>query len=238
MAGNPMESSLRGSPSGRDRADNEELTPEAAAAKPPDPDQARQSVAAKEPEYAIHLWMEGLSGECAAAHHKEWIVAFAYRAVAAWSGTVANETLQPTFEIEKNLDRASPALYHAVHIGRVFGKVIIEVCRDTERSERFLRIEMSDALITEVRQTAAASSGSSRPIEAVVSSTSEFSGHTRSSAKRMLSGKAIPAVHGRVLRECQSQNRGPAQTTDPLVLDGKKPVTTKPVTTKPVTDGT
>jgi type VI secretion system secreted protein Hcp len=167
MAGNPMDSSLRASPSGMDGVDNRELTPEAAAAKPPDPDQARQSVAAKEPEYAIHLWIEGLSGESAAAHHKEWIVALAYRQ-SLHRPTVANETLQPTFEIEKNLDRASPTLYHAVHIGRVFGKVVIEVCRDTEQSERFLRIEMSDAVITEVRQMAAAFSGSSRPVEAVV----------------------------------------------------------------------
>jgi type VI secretion system secreted protein Hcp len=167
MAGNPMVSSLIDSPTGRDRVGNKELTPETAEVKSPDPAQARQSVPAKEPEYAIHLWIEGLTGESAAAHHKEWIVALAYRQ-SLHRPTAANEVLHPIFEIEKNLDRASPALYHAVHIGRVFDKVIIEVCRDTERSERFLRIEMNHAVITEVRQTAATSSGSSRPVEAVV----------------------------------------------------------------------
>ena len=129
--------------------------------------QAPQSVPAKEPEYAIHLWIEGLPGESASAHHKGWIVALAYRQ-SLHRPTSVNEGLPPAFEIEKHLDRSSPGLYHAVHIGRVFHEVVVEVCRDTERSERFLRIEMRDAVITEVRQTAAASSGSSRPVEAVV----------------------------------------------------------------------
>jgi type VI secretion system secreted protein Hcp len=163
MTGYPMDSNLRGDPSDGDGIDNQELKPESGGATYPAP----QTVPAGEPEYTIHLWIDGLSGESATAHHKEWIVALAYRQ-SLHRPTATNEALQPTFEIEKNLDRASPALYHAVHIGRVFAKVIIEVCRDTEQSERFLRIEMSDAVITEVRQTAAASSGSAHPVEAVV----------------------------------------------------------------------
>jgi type VI secretion system secreted protein Hcp len=162
MTGYPMNSNLRGEPSGRDGVDNQELRPEGDGATHP----ALQAVPAKEPEYAIHLWIEGLIGESSAAHHKEWIVALAYRQ--SLHRPTANEEIQPTFEIEKNLDRASPALYHAVHIGRVFAKVIIEVCRATEQSERFFRIEMCDVVITELRQTGTASSGSSRPVEAVV----------------------------------------------------------------------
>lgn len=162
MTGYPMNSNLRGDPSGRDGVDNQELRPESDGATHPAP----QAVPAKEPEYAIHLWIEGLTGESSAAHHKEWIVALAYRQ--SLHRPTDNEEIQPTFEIEKNLDRASPALYHAVHIGRVFAKVIIEVCRATEQSERFLRIEMCDVVITEVRQTGTALSGSSRPVEAVV----------------------------------------------------------------------
>jgi type VI secretion system secreted protein Hcp len=160
----PMDSNLRSDPSGRDGVNSQGLNSESGgAATYPAP----QPIPATEPEYAIHLWIEGLSGESATTHHKEWIVALGYRQ-SLHCPTATNEVVQPTFEIEKNLDRASPALYHAVHIGRVFAKVIIEVCRDTEQSERFLRIEMSDATIAEVRQTAAASSGSSRPVEAVV----------------------------------------------------------------------
>jgi type VI secretion system Hcp family effector len=166
MAINPMDFGLRDDSSDTDRVETEDLTGDAAAAKSPDP-QTRQSLPAKEPEYVIHVWIEGLSGESAAAHHKEWIMALAYRQ-SLHRQTDANVEFQPTFEIEKNLDRSSPALYHAVHIGRVFPKVIIEVCRDTERSERFLRIEMSNAIITEIRQTASAASGSSRPVEAVI----------------------------------------------------------------------
>jgi type VI secretion system secreted protein Hcp len=161
-----MDFSLSGGSSDTDRVETEDLTGEAAAVKSPD-HQSRQPLAAKEPVYVIHVWIEGLSGESTAAHHKEWIMALAYRQ-SLLRQTDANVAMQPTFEIEKNLDRASPALYHAVHIGRVFRKVIIEVCRDTERSERFLRIEMSNAVITEIRQTASASSGSSRPVEAVI----------------------------------------------------------------------
>jgi type VI secretion system secreted protein Hcp len=141
-------------------------TPESEPGATP-PDAAPQPAPAKEPEYAIHLWIEGVSGESADARHKEWIVGVAYRQ-SLQRPTAADEGRQPTFEIEKNLDRASPALYLAVHIGRVFGKVIVEVCRGTEQSERFLRIEMNDAVVTEVRQTAAASSGCSRPTETLV----------------------------------------------------------------------
>jgi type VI secretion system Hcp family effector len=137
----------------------ESAEPTDSAPQPPPPP--------KEPGYAIHLWIEGLSGESATPHHKGWIVALAYRQ-SLHRPTAANEALQPTFEIEKNLDRASPSLYHSVHIGRVFAKVIIDVCRDTEKSERFLRIEMGDAAITELRQSAVASAESSRPVETVV----------------------------------------------------------------------
>jgi type VI secretion system Hcp family effector len=167
MAGKPMDSSSSDSPSGTARDDNKEPQPETAAAKSPEPIQVGQSVPAKEPGFAIHLWIEGLSGEGTAPHHKEWIVVLAYRQ-SLYRPTASNEALQPTFEIEKNLDRSSPALYHAVHIGRVFDEVVIEVCRNTERSERFLRVDISGAVVTEVRQTAAASSESSRPVEAVV----------------------------------------------------------------------
>ena len=165
MAGSPMDSSSASSPSGSDQVEHKQITPESAGDKVAA--RARQPEPAKEPEYAIHLFIEGVPGESAASHHKEWIVALAYRQ-SLHRPTAANEAPQATFEIEKNLDRASPALYHAVYVGRLFGKVIVEVCRDTEQSERFLRIEMGDAVITEVRQTAAASSGSSRPREAVV----------------------------------------------------------------------
>jgi len=106
-------------------------------------------------------------GEGVADHHKGWIVGLAYRQ-SLQRPTAADEARQPAFEIEKSLDRASPALYHAVHFGRVFSKVIVEVCRGTDQAERFLTIEMSDAVIAQVRQAAASSSGRSRPVETVV----------------------------------------------------------------------
>jgi type VI secretion system Hcp family effector len=77
------------------------------------------------------------------------------------------ESPQHTFEIEKRLDRSSPALYDAVHTGRVFQRVIVEVCRSTDLAERFLRIEMTDAVITQVVQCAVSSCQRPRPTETI-----------------------------------------------------------------------
>jgi type VI secretion system Hcp family effector len=167
MAGDPIDHCVGEVLPARNTVENEEVARETAAAKSLDPAQAQQTGPAKEPGYAIHLWIEGLFGENPAAHHKEWIVALAYRQ-SMHRQTAVNRALQPTIEIEKNLDRASPSLYHAVHIGRMFDRVIVEVCRDTDRSERFLKIEMSDAVIREIRLYASASSGSSRPVETII----------------------------------------------------------------------
>jgi type VI secretion system secreted protein Hcp len=120
----------------------------------------------KEPDYAIHLWIDGVAGENGATHHEGWIEGTAY-SQAMRRSTASAESPQETFEIEKKLDRSSPALYDAVHTGRVFARVIVDVCRSTDQAERFLRIEMRDARITQVVQSAVSSSERPRPTETI-----------------------------------------------------------------------
>lgn len=115
------------------------------------------------PAYAIYLRIEGLCGEGGSAHHPDWIVASAYRQRLHKADATAG-----SFEIDKSLDRASPSLYRAVHTGRVFDRVLIEVCRDTGHAERFFEIEMTNSVIAEVRHTGRSGSGGARPVETIV----------------------------------------------------------------------
>ncbi len=117
-------------------------------------------------QYDIFFWIEGIPGESTNAQHLGWLDCTAYRQSLRRPEPPAEEP-QPEFEIEKNLDRASPALYRAVHSGRIFSTVIVEVCRRGDQPQRFLKIEMSDAIIIQVQQTASASSGCLRPSEVV-----------------------------------------------------------------------
>jgi len=119
------------------------------------------------PQYDIFFWIEGIPGESTDAQHLGWLDCTAYRQTLRRPEPPAAEP-QPGFEIEKNLDRASPALYQAVHSGRIFSTVIVEVCRRGDQPERFLKIEMNDAIITQVQQTASAASNCSRPSEVVL----------------------------------------------------------------------
>ena len=144
-----------------DRSDTQGL-PENEHAEPVAPE-----APAQEPDYRIYLRIEGVPGESVAVHHDQWIEALAYTH-ALRHPSASEEALPPTFEIKKYVDRASPALYHAAYSGRVFTAVVIDVCRTAEAAERFLRIEMSDSAISEVRQTANPSSGQARPTETIV----------------------------------------------------------------------
>jgi type VI secretion system Hcp family effector len=140
-----------------------------AAAKSDEAPAAAENLTDREtgPQYDIFFRIEGIAGESTDAQHLGWLDCTAYRQSLRRSEPPAGEP-QPGFEIEKNLDRASPALYQAVHTGRIFPIVIVEVCRRGDQPERFLKIEMSDAIIAQVQQTASAASGSLRPSEVVL----------------------------------------------------------------------
>ncbi len=113
--------------------------------------------------YSIYLWIEGVGGESVDSNHGGWIEGTAY-SQAMECATASAESSQETFEMEKDLDRSSPALYDAVHTGRVFARVIVDVCRG---AERLLRIEMRDARIARVVQSAVSASERLRPAEKI-----------------------------------------------------------------------
>lgn len=117
--------------------------------------------------YDIYLWVESIPGESVDGHYRGWMECTAYRQSLS-RPQASNQEPQPRFEIEKELDRASPALYQAVNSGRVFPTVIVEVSRRFDQRERLLRIEMHEAVIAEVHQTASAASERSRPSEVIV----------------------------------------------------------------------
>jgi type VI secretion system Hcp family effector len=119
-----------------------------------------------EPDFRIFLWVQGIRGESDAPRHQGWIEGTAYTQTMRRPRTSA-EVHQTRIKIRKRLDRSSPELYDAAHTGRVFSNVTMDVCRNTGQVERFLRIEMSDATITEVRHSGISSSQHSRPAETV-----------------------------------------------------------------------
>jgi type VI protein secretion system component Hcp len=118
-------------------------------------------LASGESGYSIFLSLEGVAGECAVGDYSGWIQVEEYTQTLCASQA-------PRFTIAKRLDRCSPSIYGAVHSGRVFGSVVLEVCWGVKRGGRFLRIEMSDAVILEINQSASTSSGHSRPVETLV----------------------------------------------------------------------
>lgn len=122
---------------------------------------------AQEPDYVIYLWIQDVLGESVTPHHIGWIEAISY--TQSLSRRTHSEDLpKPNLSVEKLVDRSSPSLYHAVYSGRLFTTVRLDVCRSTAAAECFLRIEMSDAAISAVSQTAVSLSGRVRPTETVV----------------------------------------------------------------------
>jgi type VI secretion system Hcp family effector len=112
--------------------------------------------------YSIYLWIDGVAGESLESNHEGWIEGTGYSQTMG-APTASGESPQETFEIEKELDRASPALYDAVHTGRVFARVMVDV----SRTVRFLRIEMRDARIRQVVQSAVSMTERLRPTEKI-----------------------------------------------------------------------
>jgi type VI secretion system Hcp family effector len=112
--------------------------------------------------YSIFLWIDGVAGESLDSNHEGWIEGTGYSQTMG-APTASGESSPETFEIEKELDRASPALYDAVHTGRVFARVMVDV----SRTVRFLRIELRDARITQVVQCAASMTERARPTEKI-----------------------------------------------------------------------
>ena len=112
--------------------------------------------------YSIHLWIDGVAGESLESNHEGWIEGTGYSQTMG-APRASGESSPETFEIEKELDRASPALYDAVHTGRVFPRVMVDV----GRTVRFLRIEMRDARITQVVQSGVSMTERARPTEKI-----------------------------------------------------------------------
>jgi type VI secretion system secreted protein Hcp len=99
----------------------------------------------------VFLEIEGFEGESCSIQHRGWIEATSYR-----------HTMQvpsPAIVIEKLLDASSPKLYQACCTGRNLPRVIFELCRTPERL--VLRVELSDAVISSIKQETAADSGRS-----------------------------------------------------------------------------
>jgi type VI secretion system secreted protein Hcp len=113
--------------------------------------------------FDAYMKIEGIEGESTDKIHEKWIEVLSYShgvsQAERWPdeehGTRADHRL---FSVTKKLDIASPKLASFCCSGKTFNKVTIELCRATDRKERYMTYTLHKAIIADVSTDGAAAS--------------------------------------------------------------------------------
>ena len=91
-------------------------------------------VGVNDAEAAGYIKFDGIDGEATDNNHKNWINLLAFDndfiPLANSSSTKGETNVLDEIVISKNLDKSSPKLAEAIAMGKIFPKVLIELCND------------------------------------------------------------------------------------------------------------
>jgi len=115
-------------------------------------------------------------GESHDHKHKDWIEVLSYgfglhqssSGSRSSGGAISAERVDfQDFTFTHSLDKASPKLALFCANGKHIPKIAVELCRNTENKELYMKYELEDAIITSVRSGGSARSSETIPIEEV-----------------------------------------------------------------------
>ena len=108
----------------------------------------------------MFLKIEGIDGESTDEAHEKWIeieswgLGFSQNVVTGGKSTAGARTAERVnisdLSVVKLLDKASPEIFFACCTGKHIPTVQIEVCRASEKKEKYWEIKMTDVLIASV----------------------------------------------------------------------------------------
>lgn len=102
----------------------------------------------------VYLRLDGIPGECAEQHHRDWIEAVSFRLAASTVPSteglaVPGRAQVDELRIGKVIDAASPRLLEACLAGRHIKEAVVEIIRLPTRI-KILEYRFSDAFVTAV----------------------------------------------------------------------------------------
>jgi type VI secretion system secreted protein Hcp len=146
---------------------------------------------------AIYVKIEGITGESKDSKHKGWVdvLDFSYRVSQSTSvftgggGGVGKADFAP-LAFTHFYDRASPVLFGFCAAGKHIPKVLISACKAGGKQEEFLRITLSDVVLTHVEP---GGTSGSMPAESVGMAYSKIEAEAREQNADGSMGAAVAA---------------------------------------------
>ena len=103
----------------------------------------------------IYVRIDGISGECKDAKHKDWIEAFSIAYGASQSSSMftgggggVGKADFDSLSFVHYYDRASPNLFKFCAAGKHIPVVEVSLCKSGGKQEEFARIKLTDVLVT------------------------------------------------------------------------------------------
>jgi type VI secretion system secreted protein Hcp len=120
------------------------------------------------------LKIDGVDGESTDDKHKQWIELLSYShgvsqptsgAASSGGARSAQRCDHQDFSVVKTLDKASPKLNLFCCNGKHVANVKIELCRATEKKEKYMEYLLTDVIISSVRPGGSSQGGEALPLE-------------------------------------------------------------------------
>jgi type VI secretion system secreted protein Hcp len=111
-----------------------------------------------------YLMIDGILGESNDKDHKDWIDIKSYswgetNAVVVGAGGGAGKVSMQDFKFVMKVNKASPKLFLAVANGKHIKNAVLEVCRNSETQQCFMKWTLNDVIVTSYQTIGGTSEG-------------------------------------------------------------------------------